>query len=1056
MYAKPPATALLAAALAVLGSPLAHSSDGSDQRQVGVPYVGAAGVHETVQQIMEREAATPPRVKPRLQPEHEVPDRRGLPQDPLARPRRAWPPPTRGEAPGQLRGVPSAPQTLGTQFTGATLADTGAFPPDTMGAVGPTQFVVFLNGRVRTFNKTTGVADGVINADADTFFASVMTPVSPPVVLNFTSDPQVRYDRLSGRWILTIIDVPSASAIADTPNRLLIAVSDAASAGVISAGTVWTFYFVQQNTVGGGNTGEFLDYPSLGVDANALYVGGNMFVAATGAFANCSAWVIRKSSILSGGPVVVTAFRNLLTSDGPLTPRGVDNYDPASNEGYIMGVSAAVFGRLVLRRVSTPGATPAISADIPITVNATSLPIPVDHLGNTGGNNGRLDALDDRLFAVHIRNHRLWTAHNIAVTSTGVASNSNVERRNGARWYELNVPVGSGTPTVVQSGTVFDTAATLAAARQFWIPSVMVSGQGHAALGFSTAGTPFRANAATVGRLVGDTLGTTQGAPVVYTASATAYNPASDPGGANGRRWGDYSFTTLDPNDDMTMWTIQQFCDAANSYGVRAVKLIAPPPATPDCSTPAQVTTSTQNVTITGTSSSGSGFFDPGAGFPNRLQASVTGGVTVNSVTFNNPTSVTLNVTATTNGLKNVTLTNPDGQSVLGTGCINVNVTASANLGITKTDGQVTEVPGTSVTYTIVASNAGPSPVTGATVTDTVAAAITGATWTCVGAGGGTCTANGAGSINDSANLPVGGTATYTLTGTISASATGTLSNTATVTAPGGVTDPTPGNNSATDTDTLTPQADLLITKTDGQTTAVAGSPITYTIVASNAGPGPATGATVGDTVPAAITGATWTCVGAGGGTCTANGAGNINDPVNLPVGGSVTYTLTGTISPGAVGTLSNTATVAAPGGVTDPALGNNSATDTDILLGLDYFTLPPCRVIDTRGGAPLGGGVMQGQETRSFAVAGLCGIPVTAKAISVNLAVTQPTVAGNVRLFPTGLALPTISSINYVAGQTRSNNAIVPLSALGELSAFVGQTSGTVHLVIDVNGYFQ
>jgi len=303
----------------------------------------------------------------------------------------------------------------------------------------------------------------------------------------------------------------------------------------------------------------------------------------------------------------------------------------------------------------------------------------------------------------------------------------------------------------------------------------------------------------------------------------------------------------------------------------------------------------------------------------------------------------------------------------------------------------------------------------------------------------------------------VGASVTYTLTGTISASATGSLSNTATVTAPGGVTDPTPGNNSATDTDTLTPQADLSITKTDGQANAVPGSPITYTIVASNAGPSTATGATVADTVPAAVTGATWTCVGAGGGTCAASGSGSINDTVNLPVGGTATYTLTGTINPSAIGTLSNTATVTAPGGVTDTNPTNNSATDTDTLTALNYFTLAPCRVVDTRGGAPIGGPVMQGQETRSFAVGGNCGIPLTAKAISINVAVTQPSAAGNLRLFPTGQPVPTVSSINYVAGQTRANNAIVLLSASGAMAVFAGQTAGTtVHVVIDVNGYFE
>jgi hypothetical protein len=204
-----------------------------------------------------------------------------------------------------------------------------------MGAVGPSQFFVFVNGLLRTFNKTTGVADGVINADPDTFFSSVMTKG----FVNFTSDPQIRFDRLTKRWILAIIDVPSSSfsSIGDKPNRALIAVSDAASNGVISASTVWSFYYIQQDMIGQtSSTGEFLDYDSLGVDTNALYIGGNMFVAncTSNCFAGTSAFVVRKSSILNGGPIVVTAFRGLITGgDGPDSPRGVDNYDPAATEG---------------------------------------------------------------------------------------------------------------------------------------------------------------------------------------------------------------------------------------------------------------------------------------------------------------------------------------------------------------------------------------------------------------------------------------------------------------------------------------------------------------------------------------------------------------------------------------------------------------------------------------------------------------------------------------------------------------------------------------------------
>ena len=61
-------------------------------------------------------------------------------------------------------------------FTAATFDDCSGWPPDTMGAVGPTQFVIALNGRVRSFNKTTGLADNGINTGTSSFFSSVMTP----------------------------------------------------------------------------------------------------------------------------------------------------------------------------------------------------------------------------------------------------------------------------------------------------------------------------------------------------------------------------------------------------------------------------------------------------------------------------------------------------------------------------------------------------------------------------------------------------------------------------------------------------------------------------------------------------------------------------------------------------------------------------------------------------------------------------------------------------------------------------------------------------------------
>ncbi|MFL6235595.1 MAG: hypothetical protein ACJ76N_20835 [Thermoanaerobaculia bacterium] len=740
-------------AFALASSSLGSAAWGEDNIP-GKRLAAPAGIQESTADIMERQAVSPP---PKPRPEHELeyPDRSGLPQNPKAPAVSRYPaagPEEKAVAPESLK-----IHTTGLAFDGATFTDTGAFPPDSMGAVGPAQFVTFVNGRLRSFTKA-GVADGVLNANPDVFFASVRTPVAGAVLFDFTSDPQARYDRFTGRWFLSIIDVPCTNATCSTtaPNRWLLAVSDAASNGTISGSTVWTFFQFQTDA------SNFCDYPSLGIDVNALYVGCNMFTGA-GSYLGTNGYVIRKASVLGVGPIVVTMFANLSAGAfgaGPESPRGVDNFDPTATEGYFVGPDRATFSTIMFRRVSNPGSlTPTISANISVTVPTTTISpanyIGVDHAGNTGGANGRLDRLDDRFFAAMIRNGRMWSAHNFTVSAAGVA-NTAATSRYGTRWYELqNLTT---TPTLVQSGTVFDNAATRAAARQYWIPSVTVTGQGHAVLGFTMSGTPVGATPAYVGRLSGDTLGTMTGPPTVAAVSfgtTTAnYNPPADPGSATfPRRWGDYSFTSLDPLDDMTVWTIQEYNQALNSYAVRVGKLAAPPPATPTCSgSPITFTGPTGNVVINATSSGGSGFYDPGTNLSpparpfNHLSAAVTNAI-VNSATYNSPTQVTLNITALATGSQNVTIVNPDGQSVTANGCINVLTAAVADLAITKTDGVATATPGGSVTYTITASNASAFGATGATVADTFPAVLT-CTWTCVGAGGGTSTASGSGNIH--------------------------------------------------------------------------------------------------------------------------------------------------------------------------------------------------------------------------------------------------------------------------------------------------------------------
>ena len=121
-----------------------------------------------------------------------------------------------------------------------------------------------------------------------------------------------------------------------------------------------------------------------------------------------------------------------------------------------------------------------------------------------------------------------------------------------------------------------------------------------------------------------------------------------------------------------------------------------------------------------------------------------------------------------------------------------------------------------------------------------------------------------------------------------------------------------------------------------------------------------------------------------------------------------------------------------------------------------DFYTVTPCRVLDTRqpSGPTLGAPLTCGIE-KAFAVAGKCGVLSSAKAVSLNLTGTGSTAQGNLRLFAAGTPAPLASSLNYVAGQTRANNAVAPLGTGGQISVLCSPR-GATHVILDVNGYFE
>ena len=132
---------------------------------------------------------------------------------------------------------------------------------------------------------------------------------------------------------------------------------------------------------------------------------------------------------------------------------------------------------------------------------------------------------------------------------------------------------------------------------------------------------------------------------------------------------------------------------------------------------------------------------------------------------------------------------------------------------------------------------------------------------------------------------------------------------------------------------------DIAVTKTDGQTAAIAGLPLTYTIVVSNAGPQADPAVTLTDSFPAGLTDVSFTSVAADGATGnTASGAGDLNETLSMPAGSSVTYSVTATIAPDFTGTLINTASAVAS--FSDSVPGNNSATDNDTVVTAPSLTL--------------------------------------------------------------------------------------------------------------------
>ena len=470
-------------------------------------------------------------------------------------------------APSATFGTPAPPApfgpSLGLGFQ-ALADDDSAIPPDTDGAVGPAHAMTMVNTQVHV--QTKAGAD-VALVSLDTFWAA--TGVFGPF------DPHVIYDSISGRWIA------ACDARQESPDsKVLFAIS--ATADPTGA---WTFY----SFVADGSGITWADYPGFGVNNTWIAITQNMFTVASNGYVGAKAWIIDKSTALAGGPLTVTVLPvgfdaatpcggapcggalvpAVTFSGGEPTLYLVDNSGFTSSGTHLIRVS----------RITGTGPSPAWST-VPggpfpgsglffVATNFDDGRIGAPQLGvtatcNGGSNDGnpcssnaacppglptsscRLIVTGDiRIMNAVNRNGKLWFAHAGSVPA-GAANHT------AAFWYQVD----PATLGIVQSGVIDGGAGV-----HHFYPSIAANAANDAVLGFSRSSATMHAQAVYTSRFSGDTAGAMD--PIsVLKAGEDSYLKDF---GSKEIRWGDYSATVIDPSDDTTFWTIQEY--AASDVG---------------------------------------------------------------------------------------------------------------------------------------------------------------------------------------------------------------------------------------------------------------------------------------------------------------------------------------------------------------------------------------------------------------------------------------------------------------------------------------------------------
>ncbi|MGH7986511.1 MAG: hypothetical protein ACREQX_09545 [Candidatus Binataceae bacterium] len=468
----------------------------------------------------------------------------------------------------QSASTPLAAPTPTRSFA-AVVSNGSVAVPDTQGAAGPNDLVVTLNSEVEIQDKEGNVLSAVTLAS---FWSS----------LNITSvvDPRIVYDPYNGHWIFSAAaDQGLASA------AILLGVSHSSDPTAS-----WALYKIPASA----NGSQWADFPMLGFNAKWVVVQANMYMVTNGTFVQSNLYVFNKAALYGGGPAAYT----LITDYDGFTQCPTVTYDNSVPteyliESYNYGTTAP--GASELRLSEITGAVGSevldLGAAYPYTANGWQSYAPTTNFAPQSGTTTGIDTGDDRILSCAYRNDAIWAAQTVYLPAAGTPT------RSAAQWWQIGTASGS-LGVVDQLGRIDDSTATLF----FAFPTIAVNQSGDAVIGYSRFSSAQYPSADFAFHAAGDAAGTVEGDTVLRAGQGPYISAASD------NQWGLESATVVDPSDDNSFWTLQEYASTNNAWGtwwgeISPAAVVSPTPtASPiPTATPTSIPSKTPTATATAT-----------------------------------------------------------------------------------------------------------------------------------------------------------------------------------------------------------------------------------------------------------------------------------------------------------------------------------------------------------------------------------------------------------------------------------------------------------------------